>query len=89
MSTLHLPLKGIYFDQFKRGEKIEEYREANSYWAKRLESRSYFNIELTKGYPPKADTSRRISRPWLGCRKFLRAERRPRHHRNQSAKPYS
>lgn len=69
MSTLHLPLKGIYFDQIKRGEKVEEYRKANRYWAKRLEGRSYLNIELTKGYPHKADTSRRISRPWLGCRK--------------------
>ncbi|KIC36522.1 hypothetical protein [Leisingera sp. ANG-M7] len=69
MSTLHLPLKSIYFDQIKSGEKVEEYRKANPYWAKRLEGRSYFDIELTKGYPPKGDTSRRITRPWLGYRK--------------------
>jgi hypothetical protein len=69
MSTLYLPMKGIYFEEIRRGEKVYEYREANEYWAKRLLGRSYSEIELTKGYPPKGDTSRRINRPWLGFHK--------------------
>lgn len=69
MRTLHLPLKGEYFDQIKSGEKVEEYRLATPFWAKRIEGREYDGIELAKGYPPKGDTSRRITRPWRGYRK--------------------
>jgi hypothetical protein len=69
MATLHLTLKGEYFDQIKSGEKVEEYRLVTPFWAKRIEGRSYDAIELAKGYPPKADTSRRITRPWRGYRK--------------------
>lgn len=69
MTTLHLPLKGVYFDQIKSGEKREEYRLATPYWAKRLDGRTYDSIELSKGYPPKNDTARRITRPWRGVHK--------------------
>lgn len=69
MSILHLPLKGIYFDQIMNGEKLEEYRLVTPFWAKRLEGRDYDRIELTKGYPPKDDHSRRLTRPWKGYRK--------------------
>lgn len=69
MATLNLPLKGMYFDQIKSGEKVEEYRLCTPYWSKRLEGRDYTGISLTKGYPPKTDDSRRIARPWRGCRK--------------------
>ena len=69
MTTLYLPLKGEYFDQIKSGEKREEYRLATPYWARRLEGRSYADIVLTKGYPPKADMDRRLQRPWRGFRK--------------------
>ncbi|OLS48486.1 RNA-binding protein [Rhodovulum sulfidophilum] len=69
MATLHLPLKGAYFDQIKSGEKIEEYRLVTPFWTKRLEGRAYDRIELAKGYPPKGDTSRRITRLWRGARK--------------------
>ncbi|MFG6535675.1 ASCH domain-containing protein [Sulfitobacter sp. 1A16787] len=68
-ATLHLPLKGVYFDQIKSGAKLEEYRLCTPYWAKRLEGRSYDQIALTRGYPAKGDTSRRMSRPWRGVRK--------------------
>jgi len=67
--TLHLPLKGIYFDLIKSGEKVEEYRQVTPFWAKRIEGREYDQIELAKGYPPKSDTSRRLIRPWRGYRK--------------------
>lgn len=67
--VLHLPLKGIYFDQIKSGDKLEEFRLVTPYWAKRLEGREYDRIEIAKGYPPRDDKERRISRPWKGFRK--------------------
>lgn len=70
MATLHLPLKGIYFDEIQSGEKTEEYRLINAFWQKRLEGRTFDQIVLTKGYPPKEDESRRITRPWRGYRKI-------------------
>lgn len=36
--TLYLPLKGIYFDQIKAGEKLHEYRLATPYWRARLDN---------------------------------------------------
>ncbi|MBL3598129.1 hypothetical protein JMM63_21730 [Rhodovulum sulfidophilum] len=69
MATLHLPLRGVYFDQIKSGEKIEEYRLVTPFWAKRLEGRAYDRIELAKFSAPKGDTGRRITRPWRGFRK--------------------
>lgn len=69
MATLHLPLKGVYFDQIKSGEKSEEYRLCTPFWTKRLAGKSFDHIELSLGYPPKDDKSRRITRPWRGLRK--------------------
>jgi len=71
MSTLHLPLKGVYFDEIKSGAKIDEYRLITPFWARRLEGRTYDQIKLTKGYPPKSDSSRRMTRPWCGFRKMI------------------
>ncbi len=67
MIDLTLPLKGIYFDQIKAGEKTEEYRLVTSYWIRRLEGRRYGRIILTRGYPKKDDADRRIVLPWRGC----------------------
>lgn len=69
MSTLYLPVKGVYFDQIKSGEKTEEYRLLTPFWAKRLVNRHYDQIVLTCGYPASDDVERRISRPWRGYRK--------------------
>lgn len=66
MSTLHLSLKGEYFDAIRDGTKPREYRLVNAYWSKRLIGRSYSRIVLTKGYPKASDSSRRISRLWRG-----------------------
>lgn len=66
--TLILPLKGEYFDQIKAGTKPEEFRLANAYWRKRLEGRTYDRIELTRGYPKRDDTERRLVLPWRGYR---------------------
>lgn len=64
--VLHLALKGQYFDEIRNGAKIEEFRLCTPFWAKRLEGRAYDEIQLTRGYPPKSDTERRLSRPWRG-----------------------
>ena len=36
MNILDLPLKAIWYEMIESGEKKEEYREHNSYWAKRF-----------------------------------------------------
>ncbi|EDG5368335.1 ASCH domain-containing protein, partial [Salmonella enterica subsp. enterica serovar Typhimurium] len=41
---LHLPVKKIYFDQIKSGEKPDEYRLVTDYWIKRLEGREYDEV---------------------------------------------
>ena len=68
MATLHLSLKGGYFDQIRSGEKREEYRLRTPFWSRRLEGRDYDRIEIAKGYPAKGDSERRLSRPWRGAR---------------------
>lgn len=64
--TLHLSLKGEYFDQIKAGTKPEEFRLTNDYWRKRLVGRTYDHIELTRGYPKRGDAERRLVLPWRG-----------------------
>ena len=66
MSKLVLSLKGKYFDEIKAGTKPFEYRLRTPYWRKRLEGRVYTEVEFTRGYPKRGDTSKRIVQPWLG-----------------------
>ena len=68
MKVLTLPLNGIYFDQIKSGEKVEEFRLMTPYWIKRLQFRIYDHMILTRGYPKRDDTERRLYRPWEGYR---------------------
>jgi hypothetical protein len=68
MSDLHLALKAEYFEAIRAGTKTEEYRLTTPYWRKRLEGRSFDQIELTWGYPKADDQSRRLLRPWRGYR---------------------
>jgi hypothetical protein len=65
-ATLQLALKAEYFDAIKRGDKVEEFRLATSFWRRRLEGKAFERVVLTKGYPPRADTSRRLELPWRG-----------------------
>jgi hypothetical protein len=65
--TLNLPLKGEYFDQILLGAKTEEYRLVTPFWSKRLSSRSYEYIRLTRGYPKRGDPDRTLVLPWKGC----------------------
>lgn len=66
MKTLILPVKRIYFEQIASGEKQEEFRLANAYWAKRLEGKQYSRVIVTLGYPHKDDSDRRLEFPWRG-----------------------
>ena len=66
MPDLHLPLKSVYFDQIKSGEKEWEYRLVTPFWAKRLQGRTYDNVTFTCGYPRKDDQSRRLTMPFRG-----------------------
>lgn len=71
MGDLHIPIKGVYFDQIKQGVKPEEFRERTDYWRKRLVGRRYDRIVLTRGYPPKDDASRRLVLPYRGYRETI------------------
>lgn len=64
--TLTLPLKGEYFDQIRDGSKTEEYRLATDYWRKRLLSRNYDYVVLTRGYPKGGGIEgvTRLTREW-------------------------
>lgn len=66
MSTLTIPINGIYFDQIAAGTKAEEYRLLTPFWSKRLVGRSYAELVLTRGYPKADDLSRRLRAPWKG-----------------------
>lgn len=68
MPTLTLALKGEYFDAIKAGTKTEEFRLLTQYWRRRLDGRTYDRIELTRGYPKRDDTARRLVLPWQGYR---------------------
>ena len=68
MRTLTLPLKGIYFDQIKRGEKLREFRLATPFWQRRLRGRKYDQLILTRGYPARDDAERHLVLPWRGYR---------------------
>jgi len=46
MKKLHLTIKRQWFDMIKSGEKTEEYRELNMFWAKRL----CYRIPTPHGY---------------------------------------
>lgn len=69
MATLNLPLKRVYFEAIRSGDKFEEYRLVTPYWQRRLEGRDYDEIVLTLGYPARDDHERRLTRPWRGFRK--------------------
>ncbi|MBN9411373.1 MAG: ASCH domain-containing protein [Burkholderiales bacterium] len=64
--TLQLSLKAEYFDAIRDGRKTEEFRLATPFWRQRIEGKDFHRIVLTKGYPPRADASRRLELPWRG-----------------------
>jgi hypothetical protein len=66
--VLYLPLKAIYFDQIKAGNKTEEYRLQSDFWRKRLCGQSYDAIVLTRGYPKGGgvEGASRLTFSWSG-----------------------
>ena len=68
---LTLALKGEYFDQIKAGTKTEEYRLVTPYWIRRLQGRNYKRLILTRGYPKRTDSGRRLVLPWRGVREVV------------------
>lgn len=58
LKVLTLNLDKIYFEQIKKGEKVEEYRECKPYWDKRLNSKEYDVIAIKLGYPKADDKSK-------------------------------
>lgn len=66
MANIQLAVKGEYFDAMIRGEKTEEYRLVNDYWKKRLVNREYGRLIITKGYPKRDDSIRKIDVPYDG-----------------------
>ena len=68
MADLVLPLKAVYFDAIRLGQKAEEFRLRTPYWRRRLEGRTFDRVVLTKGYPPAGDEGCRLVREWRGFR---------------------
>jgi len=70
-STLKLALKGEFFHQIARGEKVEEFRLCTPFWAARLEGRTYDKVVITWGYPSASNASRRLEFPWRGVERRM------------------
>jgi ASC-1-like (ASCH) protein len=66
--TLQLALKAEYFHAIQSGTKTEEYRLVNTFWAKRLQGKTFDRVVLTLGYPSRRDHTRRIVKPWRGVK---------------------
>lgn len=62
---LRLHLTGLYFDQIRAGEKLVEYRLADT-WEKKLEDRVFSEVILCRGYPRLGDRERTLRREWHG-----------------------
>lgn len=62
MKTLHLVLKGVWYDKINRGEKTCEYRECKNYWNTRFARADctapcpYDKVRFRRGYAANAPT---------------------------------
>jgi hypothetical protein len=74
MTKLQLAVKREYFLAMKSGDKVEEYREANEYWEKKLHDlvdgilkpRTFDSVVITDGYPKGGDPERTLVFDWRG-----------------------
>lgn len=66
MKILQLAVKTEYFEAIKDGSKKFEYRLFNEYWKKRLVDKKYDKLIITKGYPKKDDSSRKLIFNYFG-----------------------
>ena len=65
MRVLYIHLKKKWFNMFASGEKLEEYRNNEPYWQKRLFDKSgnpkqYDIVVFLSGYPTKSDENRQL-----------------------------
>lgn len=63
---LRLAVKREYFEQIQSGEKTEEYRLLNDYWAQRLHGKTFDTVTITMGYPAAGQTDRILVFPFNG-----------------------
>ena len=61
--VLHLTLHRRWFDEIASGRKTQEYRLCTAFWVRRLEDRTYDEIQFRNGYNKDAPTMRV---EWLG-----------------------
>lgn len=66
MKTLHLNLKGEYFDAIKAGTKEFEYRLNTNRWGRMIEGKTFDRILIKRGYPKRDDAERILELPWRG-----------------------
>jgi hypothetical protein len=65
---LTLRLKGEHWLAIQAGSKPLEFRLVSK-WAKQIEGKSFSEIRLWWGYPPKTDTTKLLIRKWQGAEK--------------------
>lgn len=71
MTDLTLSVKLEYFLEIKSGRKVEEFRQINDFWKKRIVGRTFDRVIITHGYPKKGDPERTLYFPWRGYRELL------------------
>lgn len=63
---LILPLKGEYSIRSRQAPRRRNIALVNDYWRARLYLKEYDRIVLTRGYPKREDTERRMVLPYRG-----------------------
>lgn len=66
--VLVLRLKARWWDDIAAGRKSVELRLQTDHWRRRLIGRTYDEIHLWRGYPPKTDTEKLLRRRWVSVR---------------------
>lgn len=67
--VLSLHVKAQYFDEIKAGKKLDEFREDNAHWQRRLLNREFDQVCILWGYPRADVVDRRL---WFKWRGFVR-----------------
>lgn len=86
LRDLILAVRAVYFEQMKRGEKLEEFRLQNAFWAKRRERKNFARVLIYWGYPAADDLSRRLVFAWRG---FSKRELQHEHFGPEPVKDYA
>jgi hypothetical protein len=70
LRPLTLRLKGEHWRAIRSGEKTHEYRLVSK-WDKQIQGKSFSEVRLWWGYPPRTDTTKLLIRKWQGAEKQL------------------